>query len=122
MPPGPTSQRSGAAAEDSAQRHLQQRGLKLVARNWRCPGGELDLVMRERDTLVMVEVRKRSRGDYGDAFESVHGRKRGRLIHAARMFLAEHPQFARSPVRFDVVAVDGSDAVEWLAAAFEAEN
>jgi putative endonuclease len=117
-----SSQRSGAAAEDKARQHLEQRGLKLVAPNWRCPGGKLDLVMRERDTLVMVEVRKRSRGDYGDAFESVHGRKRGRLIHAAQMFLAEHPKFGRSPVRFDVVAVDVADTVEWLTAAFEAEG
>jgi putative endonuclease len=111
----------GAEAEDCARRHLERQGLKLVARNWRCPGGELDLVMRERDTLVVVEVRKRSRSDYGDAFESVHGRKRGRLIRAAQMFLAGHPQYARSPVRFDVVAVDGANAVEWLPAAFETE-
>ncbi len=121
MPAGPSQQR-GAEAETLALQHLQQRGLKLVARNWRCPGGELDLVMRERDTLVTVEVRKRSRSDYGDAFESVHGRKRGRLIHAARLFLAAHPQYSRSPVRFDVVAVDGADTVEWLTAAFEAEG
>jgi putative endonuclease len=91
-----------------------------VARNWRCPGGELDLVMRLRDTLVLVEVRKRSRSDYGDAFASVHGGKRRRLVHAAKMFLAEHPQYARDAVRFDVVAVDGADAVEWLEAAFDA--
>jgi len=117
-----SSQLSGAEAETRAQRHLEQHGLKLVARNWRCPGGELDLVMRERDTLVLVEVRKRSRGDYGDAFESVHGRKRARLIHAARLFLAAHPEYSRNPVRFDVIAVDGSDTVEWLTAAFEAEG
>ena len=109
----------GAAAETQAQRHLERHGLRLVARNWRCPGGELDLVMRERDTLVMVEVRKRARSDYGDAFESVHGRKRGRLIRAAGMFLAAHPEYARSEVRFDVVAVDGKGAVDWLKAAFE---
>ena len=101
-------------------RHLERRGLKLVARNWRCAGGELDLVMRQRDTLVMVEVRKRSRSDYGDAFASVHRRKRGRVIHAAKMFLAAHPQYGRDAVRFDVVAVDGADAVEWLEAAFDA--
>jgi putative endonuclease len=109
----------GAAAETQAQRHLERHGLRLVARNWHCPGGELDLVMRERDTLVMVEVRKRARSDYGDAFESVNGRKRGRLIRAAGLFLAAHPEFNSSPVRFDVVAVDGKDAVDWLKAAFE---
>ncbi len=116
------TQLRGAEAEARAQQYLEQRGLKLVTRNWRCPGGELDLVMRDRDTLVLVEVRKRSRSDYGDAFASVHGRKRGRLIHAAKLFLAAHPQYSRSPVRFDVVAVDGSDTVEWLTAAFDAEG
>jgi putative endonuclease len=120
MPAAAPSQRSGAAAEGLAQQHLERQGLKLVTRNWRCPGGELDLVMRERDTLVLVEVRKRNRSDFGDAFESVHGRKRARLIHAARLFLAAHPEYARCPVRFDVVAVDGSNTVEWLAATFEA--
>lgn len=93
-----------------------------MVRNWRCPGGELDLVMRRRDTLVLVEVRKRSRRDYGDAFASVHAGKRRRLVHAAKMFLAAHPQYAQDAVRFDVVAVDGAGAVEWLEAAFEAEN
>ncbi len=114
-----SSQLSGAEAEARAQRHLQQQGLKLLARNWRCAGGELDLVMRERDTLVLVEVRKRSRADYGNAFESVTGRKRSRLLHAARMFLAAHPQYSDWPLRFDVVAVDAGDAVEWLPAAFD---
>ena len=110
----------GAEAETRALRHLQRQGLKLVTRNWRCPGGELDLVMSVRDTLVMVEVRKRARSDYGDAFASVNARKRGRVIRAAKMFLAAHPQYARHAVRFDVVAVDAEDKVEWLEAAFDA--
>jgi putative endonuclease len=101
-------------------RHLERRGLKLVARNWRCAGGELDLIMRGRDTLVLVEVRKRSRDDYGGAFASVTAGKRRRLILAAKMFLAQHPQYAGDAVRFDVVAVDGTDQVEWLEAAFDA--
>jgi putative endonuclease len=112
----------GRDAEALAQRHLERYGLKQLARNWRCAGGELDLVMRDGATVVMVEVRKRSRSDYGSAFESVTGRKRGRVIHAARMFLAAHPEHARGAVRFDVVAVDGQDTVEWLTGAFEAES
>jgi len=116
-----TAQR-GAAAEAQAQRHLEAQGLKLLARNWRCAGGELDLVMREGATLVMVEVRQRSRSDYGDAFESVHARKRAHLAHAARLFLAAHPEHAGRPVRFDVVAVDGAGGLEWRPAAFEAED
>jgi putative endonuclease len=91
-----------------------------VARNWRCSGGELDLVMRKADTLVLVEVRKRSREDYGGAFASVTAAKRRRLIHAAKMFLAQHPQYAADAVRFDVVAVDADNKLEWLEAAFDA--
>lgn len=78
--------------------------------------------MRHGAALVLVEVRKRARGDYGDAFASVHGRKRARIVHAARMYLAAHPQEARNEVRFDVVAVDGADKIEWLAAAFTADD
>jgi putative endonuclease len=112
----------GAEAETLAERHLQAQGLKTVARNWRCSRGELDLVMRSRSTLVIVEVRRRSRSDYGDAFESVNPRKRGRVIHAARMFLAENPALAALPARFDVVAVDAQGGVEWLADAFQADE
>jgi putative endonuclease len=112
----------GAAAETRAQRHLEGRGLKLLERNWRCPGGELDLVMREGATLVVVEVRERARSDYGGAFESVDARKRARLVRAAGLYLAAHPEHAARPVRFDVVAVDGEGSLEWLQAAFVAEN
>ncbi|MBL6751206.1 MAG: YraN family protein [Nevskia sp.] len=112
----------GAQAEAQAQRHLQAQGLRLVARNWRCPGGELDLVMRDGATLVVVEVRRRSRSDYGGGFESVHARKRARLVHAAQLFLAAHPEYAEAPVRFDVVAIDGAAAPEWLAGAFDTDH
>ena len=112
----------GAAEEDLAHQHLLKQGLKTVARNWRCAGGELDLVMQERDTLVIAEVRKRSREDFGGAAASVDARKRGRLIHAAQMFLAQHPQHADANVRFDVLALDGSNRITWLKAAFDTDG
>ena len=111
----------GADAEAAAQRYLEAQGLKLVMRNFRCPGGELDLVMRERDTLALVEVRSRARSDFGSAAESIGPRKRARLVLAARAFLAAHPQYARSPLRFDVVAFDGGEA-QWLRNAFDVEE
>ena len=70
----------GADAEDRALHYLQRQGLTLVQRNFRARGGEIDLVMRERDLLVLVEVRKRSSARYGDAAESVDARKRGRIV------------------------------------------
>lgn len=109
----------GASAETRALRHLQARGCRLVARNWRCRGGELDLVMRDAETLLFVEVRSRARADYGSALESVTARKRAHLILAAQKFLAAHPEHGARAMRFDVVAIDG-DRLEWLEAAFDA--
>lgn len=110
----------GAQEEDVALRYLQTQGLKLVARNYRCKGGELDLVMRDGETLVIAEVRKRANPSFGSAAESVDARKQARIIHAAQLFLAERAEFADSAVRFDVVAMDASDHIEWLQAAFDA--
>jgi putative endonuclease len=112
---------SGADAETRALRHLEAQGLKLVTRNWRTTGGELDLVLRDRDTLVIAEVRARSRSDFGGAAASVDSRKRARIVHAARAYLAGHPQFARLAVRFDVVALEGG-GIEWIQNAFDVED
>lgn len=112
----------GAAEEDLALRHLQAQGLKLLARNWRCPGGELDLVMRDRQAVVVVEVRKRSSKAYGGAAASVDARKQARIIHATRLFLAAHRDYAQAEIRFDVLALDAGNNIEWLRAAFDAQD
>ncbi|GAC1632296.1 MAG: YraN family protein [Nevskia sp.] len=109
----------GAEAETRALRHLEARRLRLVARNWRCRGGELDLVMRDGETLVVVEVRSRGRSDYGSAFESIDARKQAKLILATQNFIAMHPEHAAREVRFDAVAIDG-EQLQWLKAAFDA--
>lgn len=116
----------GDAAEDRALRHLQQQGLRLLERNYRVargPGaraGEVDLIMRDpRDgTLVFVEVRARRSGSHGGAAASVTPTKQRRLIFAARHYLLRHA--TPPPCRFDVVALDGEDGIEWLQAAFDA--
>jgi putative endonuclease len=104
--------------------HLKGFGLTLVRRNYRVArgpharGGEIDLILRERDgTLVFVEVRSRAGGAHGGAAASVGGGKRRRLVLAAQHFLSGiDPQ---PPCRFDVVAIDAG-RVEWLRAAFDA--
>jgi len=111
---------NGADAEARALAHLQGRGLRLVARNFRCKLGELDLVMRDGETLAVVEVRQRSHPGFGGAAESVDRRKQRRIIHATQMFLSGHPQYGSWPLRFDVVALDGAGRVDWIAAAFDA--
>jgi putative endonuclease len=114
----------GAVYEDAALAELTRRGLALVARNWRCRHGEIDLVMRERQgAVVFVEVRFRSDGAHGDGVESVASAKRGRLVKTAREFLAAHPALARAPCRFDIAAFSGgpdNPAFEWQQNAFDA--
>lgn len=112
----------GAREEDLALAHLQARGLKLVARNVRQPGGELDLVMRDGSELVVVEVRKRAHAGYGSAAESVDARKQQRVVRATQGLLVRNPELARLPVRFDVVALDAGDRIDWIRAAFDADG
>lgn len=109
----------GAREEDLALRYLQARGLHLVDRNVRARGGELDLVMRDAETLVIVEVRKRAHRGFGSAAESVDIRKQARIVLAARSLLAQRPELARLPARFDVVALDADDRIDWIRAAFD---
>lgn len=113
---------NGAAAEELALQYLQKQGLKPILRNWRCRGGELDLVMRDGDTLVIAEVRKRSSSAFGGAAASVDTRKRQRIIHSTQRFLMEHEEFCRFPVRFDVLTLDREDRIEWIRAAFDSDG
>ena len=96
----------GRRAEDLACPHLEAQGLRLLERNYRCRAGELDLVMLDGGTLVVVEVRSRSTSAHGDAASTVGPRKQQRFIRAARHLLLSRPDYRRLPARFDVVAID----------------
>ncbi len=117
----PTTQASGHAAEARALAYLQTQGLRLLAQNWRCRRGELDLVMLHADTVVFVEVRYRRHSAWGGAMESVDARKREKLTLAATQFLQASPRWARQPCRFDVIALSGTtDAdLNWIQNAFD---
>jgi putative endonuclease len=115
---------AGRHAEERARRTLEAHGLRLLERNYRVArgpsrrGGEIDLILRDRDgTLVFVEVRVRRNTSRGGAAASVGRVKQARIVHAARTYLAGLAHVP--PCRFDVVAIDG-DRVEWLRAAFDA--
>lgn len=112
----------GNRAERSAERLLTDAGLRLLARNYRCKQGELDLVMREADTVVFVEVRYRRKNQWGSAVETVDWRKQKRLIAAAHHYLITHPHLVDRPCRFDVVAAEGNPAdpgaYRWIREAF----
>ncbi len=111
-------QRAGAAAEAAAERHLCESGCRVLARNARYREGELDLVVREHDVVVFVEVRLRGSERYGGALASVDVHKQRRLARAARRWLAEHYGERWPACRFDVVAVDGSGTIDWIRDAF----
>jgi len=119
-----TTKARGDHAERRALAHLMANGLVPVERNYRVArgpsarGGEVDLILRDRDgTLVFVEVRARRDTAAGGAAASIGAAKRARLVYAAQVYLARLDRLP--PCRFDVVAVDG-DRVQWLRAAFDA--
>jgi putative endonuclease len=111
-------QRAGAAAEQAAERHLVAAGCRVLARNARYREGELDLVVREREHVVFVEVRMRAGERFGGAPASVDVFKQKRLARAAQRWLAEHHGERWPPCRFDVVTIDGDGRIEWLRDAF----
>ena len=116
MPNSPTTKRPGtsvrgAAAEARALTFLQQQGLTLVEQNFSCRWGEIDLILRDQETLVFVEVRQRSSARVGGAAASVSAGKQAKLWRTAEVYLQ---RIRRIPVcRFDLIAIDG-DQLEWM--------
>lgn len=114
--------RDGQIAEDSAARFLEQRGLAVLARNFRCRGGEIDLVCRDGESLVFVEVRLRRNQDYGGAAASIGVAKQRRVVLAARHYLIARGESLASDCacRFDCVLLDGQ-TLTWIRDAFAAD-
>lgn len=98
---------------------MRRAGLRVLARNWRCRHGEIDLVAEERGTLVFAEVRLRRDERFGGAAESITAAKRARLVAAAQLYLAGRPQ---ADCRFDVLLLDALEPgrVQWIRNAFAA--
>ena len=111
----------GAWAEAVVRDDLTGKGLILLEQNYRLNCGELDLVMRDNRSIVFVEVRYRASERWGGGLGSITPKKKRRLANAAASYLKAHPQLAKLPCRFDVVAVTGSESVpdlKWIKAAF----
>ena len=103
---GPTARRRlGDAGERYAARLLEERGHRIVARQWRCAAGELDLVTLDGAELVFVEVRTRRGGRYGTPEESIDARKAARLLDLGDHFLQGHPEHEGRIWRVDLVAL-----------------
>jgi putative endonuclease len=109
----------GLAAEKIAATFLTQQGLKLVASNFHCRYGEIDLIMQDGKTLVFVEVRLRTNTTFGSAAASITPQKQKKLIHTAQFYLQQHA--IQSPCRFDAVLMHKADytQIEWLRNAIE---
>ena len=108
---------AGELAESLAADYLQRRGLRLLARNYRCRLGEIDLILADGEVLVFAEVRLRRNAAYGGAAASITAAKRQRILRAARHYLSGRPEPA---CRFDVVLLDAlaADRIEWIKDAF----
>ena len=114
---------AGARAEDLCAELLRKAGLRVLARNWRCRHGEIDLVAEEGATLVFAEVRYRRDQRFGGAAESVTAAKQARLIAAARLYLMRRSYARSEPAcRFDVLLLDELEAgrIQWIRNAFTA--
>lgn len=110
---------AGKRAEELCAELMQRAGLRVLARNWRCRLGEIDLVAEEGGTLVFAEVRLRRDARFGGAAESVTAAKRARLVAAARLYLSGRPE---ADCRFDVLLLDALEGgrIHWIRDAFDA--
>ena len=117
MPAGrrTAAQVSGGNGEESAAAFLERQGLSIVARNFRTRFGEIDIVARDGESLVFVEVRLRADSRFGGARGSIGSHKQSRIAAAARLYLMQTR--SRLPCRFDVVTIEAGET-EWLRAAF----
>lgn len=114
------TQRQGRQAEQEALGYLRSRGLRLVESNYRCRRGEIDLVMKDGETTVFVEVRMRTNPRFGGAAASVTPAKQRRLCAAARHYLLTRGD-PGGPIRFDVMALEAGAAPNWIRNAFDAQ-
>lgn len=106
----------GEKSEQLACDFLLKQGMQIVDKNFRCKYGELDLVMREQQTLVIVEVRFRKSSKYGGALESITYKKQSRIIAATQYYLLQHK--INSPIRFDVITMSSDSDINWIKNAF----
>jgi len=114
----------GRLAEQRAFDFLVDLNLRPVARNFHCRGGEIDLIMLDGECLTFIEVRYRLSAAFAPASHTVDRHKQKKIIRTAAMFVARNRQFAQFTMRFDVIAVEGSEnaAIDWIKDAFRPIN
>jgi len=120
----PNTRTVGRQAEQLAFDYLAEQKLSSVARNFRCRGGEIDLIMLDGDCLTFVEVRYRASNSFTPASHTVDHHKQRKIIQTAAMFVARNGRFSMYTMRFDVVAIEGIDTptIRWIKDAFRPNN
>ena len=119
-----TSLRKGLRFEEQARCYLAARGLQFVQSNYRCRFGEVDLIMRDGDTLCFIEVRYRNSSDFGGAAASITPAKQRRIVKSALFYLSSKAQPMRNPLRFDALILQqraGGIEFDWIKNAFYGE-
>ena len=112
----------GDNSEAMAQNYLEQRGYRLVQKNFRCKTGEIDLIMQKGDMLIFAEVRSRTSSRYGEPLETVNKTKQDKIKKTAAYYLYTHPKLAECYCRFDVLSVlwiNGTAQITWIEDAFQ---
>jgi len=109
--------RRGDNAEQQALEFLLRQGLQLTCKNYRCKTGELDLVMNDQQTLVIIEVRFRQSDKFGSALESITPKKQSRIIAATKHYIMSNK--INPQIRFDVIAISGDQKINWIKNAFQ---
>lgn len=115
----------GKQAELQACQFLQTSGLFLLEQNFKCPMGEIDLIMQDKDEIVFIEVRLRSNLNYGDAVESVSQHKQKKILKTANLYLQKNNLFDKVNCRFDIIGIHPNlkiDKIEWIKNAFELDT
>jgi len=117
------SQQMGFAAEESARKYLCEQGLTWLESNYHCRLGEIDIIMRDKEYIVFVEVRARTSREYGGGLQSITNSKRHKLIRTATLYLQVKKLYDKHPCRFDVLSIDGiTPEITWIKNAFGVEG
>lgn len=115
------TQRKGQRAENKARHFLETQGLTFIEKNYACRLGEIDLIMRDEDALVFIEVRSRRSTDYGNSFETVGPDKQKRIFRTAQHYLQKRNLYDQVDCRFDVVGFDNDSKIAWIKDAFQVQ-
>jgi putative endonuclease len=116
-----SKQQTGQRAEIAACQYLQSQGLRLVEKNYSCKQGEIDLIMKDDEALIFIEVRYRKSADFGSSLDTITASKQRRIIRSAQHYLQQHHLDDQIDCRLDAIGLDASDQIIWIKDAFQVQ-